>query len=292
MKKATLLVVDDTVENLDVLVELLDEYDVRDVLDAQSAFQVLRNEKIDLILLDIVLPNMNGYEFCSLLQKDPRTKDIPIIFITSMTDEESIEKAYDIGGKDYVTKPFKPKELLARLKMQLEFREMIKNLQYMAYHDPMTGIYNRRRFFELAIPMFEHYDVVYATMIDIDVFKKINDTYGHDVGDEVIISVAQTVSELLTKETVFGRLGGEEFAIISISKPVDEIINNIENIRKKIEDLSFNASNKTFHISISAGIAMKQTAFTNSKDIDSLLKLADDNLYEAKQSGRNKIIFK
>lgn len=292
MKKATLLVVDDTVENLDILVELLDEYDVRDVLDAQSAFQVLRNEKIDLILLDIILPNMNGYEFCSLIQKDPITKDIPIIFITSMTDEESIEKAYDIGGKDYVTKPFKPKELLARLKMQLEFREMIKNLQYMAYHDPMTGIYNRRRFFELAIPMFENYDVVYATMIDIDVFKKINDTYGHDVGDEVIISVTKTISELLPKEAVFGRLGGEEFAIISISKPLDEIINTIENIRGEIECLTFNTNNKTFHISISAGIAMKQTSFTNSGAIDSLLKLADDNLYEAKQSGRNKIIFK
>lgn len=287
MRKATLLIVDDTVENLDILVELLDEYDVRDVLDSQSALQILHKEKIDLILLDIIMPDINGYELCKLIQNNPEYRDIPIIFITSMSDEESIEKAYDIGGKDYVTKPFKPKELLARVKTQLEFRQMIENLQYMAYHDPMTGVYNRRRFFELAIPMFNENDTVYAIMLDIDKFKKINDTYGHDAGDEVIISVAKTISDSIPKQAVFGRLGGEEFAIISILQSTEEISCCIESIRKKIEQLSFNVNNQIFHTTISAGIAMKQ----NNSKIDSLLKLADDHLYEAKQSGRNKTIF-
>jgi signal transduction histidine kinase len=117
--KNKVLVVDDTIANLDILIELLDNYDVIDATNGQEALEIVENEEVDLILLDIIMPNMDGYEVCKKLKSRSRTKDIPIIFITAKTDEDSIEKAYDIGGADYVTKPFKPKELLARVKTQL-----------------------------------------------------------------------------------------------------------------------------------------------------------------------------
>ena len=119
----TILIVDDTVTNLDILIELLDQYDVIDATNGQDALEIVEEESVDLLLLDIMMPEMDGYEVCKRLKADKKTQDIPIIFITAKTDEDSIEKAYDTGGDDYVSKPFKPKELLARVKTQLYLKD-------------------------------------------------------------------------------------------------------------------------------------------------------------------------
>ena len=119
----TILIVDDTVANLDILIELLDQYDVIDATNGQDALEIVEEESVDLLLLDIMMPEMDGYEVCKRLKADKKTQDIPIIFITAKTDEDSIEKAYDTGGDDYVSKPFKPKELLARVKTQLYLKD-------------------------------------------------------------------------------------------------------------------------------------------------------------------------
>jgi len=167
----TILIVDDTESNIDILLELLSEYDLAVATDGLSAIEIANNEDIDLILLDIIMPEMDGYDVCNSLKLSAKTKDIPIIFITAKTDENSIEKAYDIGGIDYVTKPFKPKELLARVKRELKLTFLIHNLNYLASHDPMTGIYNRRKFFELATKLFKTSTELFVVMIDIDKFK-------------------------------------------------------------------------------------------------------------------------
>lgn len=118
---ATILLVDDTESNIDILVETLgEEYDLLVALDGESALEMAREEEIDLILLDIMMPQMDGFEVCEALKQSPKTKEIPIIFITAKTDAESIDKVYDIGGADYVTKPFREKELKKRVKTQLE----------------------------------------------------------------------------------------------------------------------------------------------------------------------------
>ena len=146
MKNKTILVVDDTISNLDIMGVILDKYDVMDATSGKDALEILDEEQIDLILLDIMMPDMNGYEVCEILKANPKTKDIPIIFITAKTDENSIEKAYDVGGIDYVTKPFKPKELLARVKTQLHVQNLQNELRVLASTDPMTKLYNRRYF--------------------------------------------------------------------------------------------------------------------------------------------------
>jgi len=286
----TILIVDDTESNIDILLELLSEYDLAVATDGLSAIEIANNEDIDLILLDIIMPEMDGYDVCNSLKLSAKTKDIPIIFITAKTDENSIEKAYDIGGIDYVTKPFKPKELLARVKRELKLTFLIHNLNYLASHDPMTGIYNRRKFFELATKLFKTSTELFVVMIDIDKFKSINDKYGHPLGDEVIKAVTHSISNLMQDGTVFGRIGGEECAMVCVEKNREIIATNIEKIRNTIELLDIiTENNEMVSFTISSGIAQKQN---NTLNIDYLLKEADDALYEAKNSGRNKVIFR
>ena len=125
----TILIVDDTISNLDILGELLKNYDVIDSTNGVDALEIVKDEKVDLILLDIIMPNMDGYEVCTKLKSDPNTKDIPIIFLTAKTDEDSIEKAYKVGGIDYISKPFKPMELLSRIETQLNIQDLIFDLK-------------------------------------------------------------------------------------------------------------------------------------------------------------------
>jgi diguanylate cyclase (GGDEF)-like protein len=289
-KKQTILVVDDTETNIDILLELLSDYDVVVATNGLSAISIAKEEDINLLLLDIMMPEMDGYEVCARLKKDETTKKIPIIFITAKTDEDSIEKAYEVGGIDYVTKPFKPKELLARVRTQLEMQSLLQNLEYLASYDSMTGIYNRRKFFELSLKLFASHEKVFAIMIDIDKFKNINDTYGHPFGDKVIKEITQIIASHLTKDAIFGRLGGEEFAIVCEGNTIEEVNTMFENIRRAVENLE-HITEMQEHVTstISAGISQKHSSH---ESLDYLLKEADDALYSAKKSGRNKTVLR
>jgi len=128
--ESTILIVDDTRINIDILLELLNEYNLAVATNGISAIEIANEEKIDLILLDILMPEMDGFEVCKILKSNHKTQDIPIIFLTAKTDSESIETAYDVGGIDYVTKPFKPKELLARVNRELKLASLIHSLRY------------------------------------------------------------------------------------------------------------------------------------------------------------------
>lgn len=288
-KKATILLVDDTKENIHILLSLLEGYDLLVALSGQKALHMVEKNDVDIILLDIMMPDMDGYEVCNILKSNVNTKNIPILFITAKTDEESIEKAYDVGGIDYVTKPFKPKELLARVKSQLENQRLIRELEFLASRDSMTGIYNRRKFFELGTKLFkEANNNLFVTMIDIDKFKIINDNYGHPFGDVVIKSVTKNISNQIAPDTIFARLGGEEFAILCEADSIEEVRNKIEHIRETIESLEEATEDKIVKVTISNGIAQKHPDDT----LESLLKRADEALYEAKGTGRNKVCFR
>ena len=291
VEKQTILAVDDTVTNLDIIVTILQDYDVIEAVGGEEALEIVEHERVELILLDIMMPGMDGYTVCRKLKEKGKGRDIPIIFITSRSDESAIEKAYDAGGVDYVTKPFKPKELLARVKIQLEHQEMIEKLEFMASHDSMTGIYNRRKFFELANREFAaSSENLYAAMLDIDKFKKINDTYGHPTGDRVIKAVTAVVSEEIDENSIFGRLGGEEFAIICRHSDPNIVVERLELIRKKIECLEVRSeSGEMIKCTISEGIAKADDTIAN---LDGLLQSADELLYKAKGSGRNKAMFR
>jgi len=291
VKRQTILAVDDTVANLDILVNLLQDFDVIEAIGGEEALDIIAQEEVDLILLDIMMPGMDGYTVCRKIKENDQNQDIPRIFITSRSDENAIGKAYDAGGVDYVTKPFKPKELLARVKIQLEHQEMIEKLEFLASHDPMTGIYNRRKFFELANRKFkEHPENLYAAMLDIDNFKKINDTYGHSTGDRVIKAVTGVISEVVDEGSVFGRLGGEEFAVLCHHPDQSIVVSRLEFIRENVENLEImSESGELIKCTISEGVAKVDET---TRNLDELLHRADEMLYKAKGAGRNKTIFR
>lgn len=286
--KPSILAVDDAASNIDVLVDLLEApYDVLVALDGPSALEMVQEEEVDLILLDIMMPGMSGYDVCRRLKADPRLRDVPVIFLTAKSDEASIEQAYAVGGIDYVTKPFKQVELLARIRTQLDLRRLVKDLEFLASSDSLTGIYNRRRFFELATERFERGDDVCAAMIDIDNFKAINDSHGHAVGDQVITQVAHLIRAQLGDEMFVGRLGGEEFAILAPLWNPGEFFALVERIRQAVADLRIPAPDTPPQVRVSIGLACRSA---DMRSIDALLLEADEALYRAKVAGKNRTV--
>ncbi|MBN2782124.1 MAG: diguanylate cyclase [Campylobacterales bacterium] len=296
-QKQNILVVDDEKSNIDIIINLFNKinggelYNIIPVLSGEKALKAVEKKQIDLILLDIMMPDMDGYEVCKILKSKESTKNIPVLFITSSTDDDSIIEAYSIGAADYVTKPFKAVELLSRVKINLQLQQNFKQLEYYAYYDTMTNVYNRRKFFKLATKKFDtKKENLYGVMIDIDKFKNINDTYGHAVGDKVIKSVATHIKDSLDDEMILGRIGGEEFAIILNADSDEMIYNFIESIRKKIEHIEiFINQTDVVRCTISDGIAKYHDGMPT---VDHLLQSADEALYEAKESGRNRTIFR
>lgn len=292
MKKPTILAVDDTVQNLDVLEELLDEYRVIDATNGKDAISLVKEQRVNLILLDIMMPEMDGFEVCKILKSDEKTKDIPIIFITAKSDEDSIEKAYDLGAIDYVTKPFLPKELLSRIKKELRIQELIEKLEELASKDTLTQLYNRRFFYESAIKMIAHskrYNKpVSIIMLDIDHFKSVNDRYGHKAGDEVLKELAQIMQNRRRKSDMVVRLGGEEFAILLPETSKEQAYKIAQQLRQTIEKNRVNLSDgNTIYFTASMGIS--SVDMDKESDIDAALSRADKVLYKAKESGRNNV---
>jgi len=286
----TILVVDDRKENLDIIVDMLDDFDIIPVTSGKKALDIIAHEKISLVLLDIVMPEMDGYEVCLQLKSDPATASIPIIFVTAKTDEESIAQAYSAGASDYVSKPLKRSEVIARIQTQLKLKHTIEHLEFLASHDTMTGAYNRRKFFELAHPMFAvATDDLYLAMMDIDHFKKVNDTYGHDAGDLVIKQVARVISDFLPKSAVFARIGGEEFVLLFAGCTKEAADDMCETIRKTIASSPVDYNGHDIEVTISTGVVVKNDT---THSIDDLLKQSDLALYDAKNSGRNRVIWR
>nr|WP_275848006.1 diguanylate cyclase [Sulfurimonas sp. SAG-AH-194-I05] len=287
--KPTILVVDDTKENINILLSLLKDYDVVVALNGEKALKMVEKYDVDLILLDIVMPQMSGYEVCEELKGKIQTKKIPILFITANTDDASIEKAFKLGGVDYVTKPFRPIELLARVKTHLELSNTLKKLEYAATRDGMTGIYNRAKFFELGQTLLRSQKNLFAVMIDIDNFKNINDSYGHPFGDKVIKKVVNTIRNNIHEDTILARLGGEEFALLIQSDVQESVMKEIDTMRHLVsQEEEIFANDVIVKFTISNGVATKNENDT----LDSLMKRADEALYDAKKSGRNKVCYK
>lgn len=285
-----LLVVDDNESNLDILLGLLADYDVIVALDGHSALDLLRHELPDVILLDIVMPGIDGYEVCARIKANPRWRDIPILFITARTDEASLVRAFDVGGSDYVTKPFRSRELLARVRTQVEYRRAMEQLRRMAVTDELTGVHNRRAFFELAARLFAdartHAEPLAALMLDIDHFKQINDSHGHAVGDLVLKRFAEAIGASLPATHLFGRLGGEEFALLAPGLDTEAAADLAEQLRANVGALRFPDAASGLRMTVSIGIAVVDEPV---EDLDDLLRQADDRLFEAKRDGRNRV---
>jgi diguanylate cyclase (GGDEF)-like protein len=284
----TLLVVDDAETNIGILSRMLKDYEVMVASDGSGCLEVLEREHPDLILLDIMMPGMDGYEVCRRIKAREAWRDIPVLFLTARTDEASIVKGFDVGGSDYVTKPFRARELLARVKTQLQYKRALEQLRRMAVTDELTGIPNRRAFFDRGAVLFETARregmPLAAMMIDLDDFKHINDRYGHGTGDRALQSFAACIRERLGENDLFGRLGGEEFAVIPPDRTAHEAVAFAEALRAAVSDLALTTGEGELRMTVSIGIAFADAA---TRDLDALLFAADEQLYRAKREQKN-----
>ena len=288
--KPKVLVVEDSETNIAILVGLLRDYDVMVALNGPSALELLENEQPDVILLDIVMPEMDGFEVCERIKQRPDWRAIPILFITGQTDEASIIRAFDIGGSDYVTKPFRSKELLARVRIQVEYRQAMDQLRSMAVTDALTGLPNRRAFFNDGMRLFNEARArglpMAALMLDIDHFKQINDRYGHAAGDEVLKRVGEGLCNHTRGRDLCARVGGEEFALLAPDSDANAGVCLGERLRSYIAALEIATHQAVIKVTLSIGVA----ALTpETQSLDALLAGADDRLYEAKRGGRDRV---
>ena len=287
-----ILIVDDMMENVVFLEKILQKSGFRTIsaLSGDSALNLLTEHTPDLILLDIVMPGMDGFETCARIQNNKDFIDIPVIFLSSKKDEKTIIESFIYGGIDYIIKPFNSPELLARVNTHIQLKKAKQQLHILAFTDALTGLFNRRKFIESLdqerARAFRYKENLSFIMIDIDHFKKINDSFGHDIGDKALIKFAQIVKSSLRETDFAGRLGGEEFGIILPQTDIEQAVVVADRIRTRIETESESKKEGIPAFTASFGLAQ----FNEDKNSSALLTQdADKALYAAKESGRNKL---
>lgn len=293
-KKPTILVVDDMTTTLLLLHDLLkDTYEVKIAKSGTKALEILESPNdIDLILLDIEMPDMNGYDVCKRIKNNETIKNIPIIFITGRTSQEDEEYGLNLGAIDYITKPFNKAIVKLRIKNYLNLKIKNDMLEKLSMYDGLTNIRNRRFFDETFEKTFSEIKrdkkSLAVLMIDIDFFKPYNDNYGHGQGDETLRKVAKALEKTIKRASDFvARYGGEEFVILlkDIKKDgVEAVANNLLNAVRELK-ITHEFSKIENYVTISIGASF----YNSNSDVTKLelLLKADETLYNVKNSGRN-----
>lgn len=293
MSKARVLVVEDERLNINILVSILvDHYDVVIAKNGEQAIRRVEEQEPDLILLDIMLPDMDGYEVYNRIQALTEDK-IPVIFITSKRSPEEETKGLKMGAVDYITKPFTPSIVEVRIANQVEFKRNRDKLTRLNRTDSLTGLSNRRHLDEYLkiqrAAMARTESALSIIMIDIDFFKNYNDKYGHCAGDECLRQVAQALSSGMHRSTdMVARYGGEEFTVVLPATEIDGAETFAKQLQEMIanKEIAHEGSETASHVTISMGIASLDFEDTTTS-VGTFVEHADKALYEAKQKGRN-----
>jgi len=301
------LIVDDT--NTDRLLLKLHltklGYEVIEANNGQEAIDqfMCHSQDLDLVLMDVQMPHMNGFEAVKAIRKaqaDQKQEWIPVIFLSASAEEDDVEDGIMAGGDDYLIKPISQKVLSAKMlamqriaDMRRRLVESNKTLEELASTDHLTGVANRRAFevmLEREMTLTRRYGKhVACAIFDLDKFKSVNDTFGHDGGDAVLIDVANRIKSILREGDIIGRLGGEEFGIIVPNILDEEVMTTFERYRGVINQYPIVHEGREIPITTSIGVAL----FTGDLEKkETLLKRADDALYEAKETGRNKVVYR
>ncbi|HEY3426975.1 MAG TPA: diguanylate cyclase [Negativicutes bacterium] len=326
-RKPLIMIVDDNPYNLQIIAVLIENSGYESVLaqTGQQVFDFVSKEKPDLILLDIMMPEIDGYEVCRILQQDETTRQIPIIFLTAKVEAADIVKGLEAGAVDYITKPFNTIELQARIKTHLELKkvrddlkqsnkqlqevntalqaanqlitvknqmlkEMMEQLEYAAKVDALTGLFNRRyaveKIEEEVARQQRNQKSFSFLMADIDFFKKVNDTYGHDGGDHVLKAISQMMQQTIREQDWLARWGGEEFLMLLPESDLAEAMLVAERIRQKIEENVIDYQKMKIAVTITLGVA----TYDGTEPVEQIIKKADNALYDGKASGRNCVV--
>ena len=297
MGKPRILIVDDVPTNIRVLGPVLREadYQVYVARDGYQALKMVEEVNPDLILLDIMMPGLDGFETCKQLKEKPETRDIPVIFLTARIEDQDVVRGFHAGAVDYVTKPFNTQILLARVRTHLTLRRQAQKLQSLADRDGLTMIANRRRLEEFLQHEWRrchrNEEPLSLIMMDIDYFKPYNDTYGHLQGDDALKRVAEVLHEAAQRPgDLAARYGGEEFALVLGATDIAGALNIAGKVRQRIAALALPhaSSDVADTVTMSMGVAtFPPDAMHNSPQ--AIIEAADTYLYKAKADGRNRI---
>ena len=291
MNSMKVLIIDDDVDSLAIAKLRLrkDGYIIQSACNGSEGLEKARTDSPDLILLDVQMPGKSGFEVCEELKSTADLCNIPVIFLSAADDISEKVKGLDLGAVDYVTKPFDIFELRARVRAALRTKRLQDLLLMYGEVDSLTEIYNRRVLMER---LQQEWDRIQRKpvplsfiMVDIDKFKLVNDTYGHPVGDNVLVRVSNILNQSIRGGDIVGRYGGEEFGIVMNHSTAEEAAFAADRYRVEIERALFVAKKKEFSVTASFGIADS----IGRKSIDELIKGADAALYRAKETGRNKV---
>ena len=261
--------------------------------DPERALEVVNNELPDLIILDVLMPNLDGFELCRRIRAHPALQFTPVIFVTRRGDLEERVRGLEVGGNDYIQKPFEPQELIARVRSHLL---RLAALREIAIRDGLTRCYNHKYFktrLVQEISRSKRYKAPLTVgMLDIDHFKEVNDRYGHIAGDSVLAHLSGVVVASVRSTDVVARYGGEEFGLLLVQSALEEAAIVTNRLRERVANQRFpfpegtsGAPDIEIPVTVSIGVA----ALLPDDDAETLLNRADAALYEAKAAGRNQV---
>lgn len=292
MTQKILIIDDSPISHAFVRMKMTDEsIEFHSAPNGKVGLELAASIQPDLILLDVQMPHLNGFEVCRLLKAEPITMSIPVIFLTGSSSTEEKIKGLTLGAVDYITKPFDIAELRARISCSLRTKYMFDLLNKKAMIDGLTGLWNRcyldqRLAAELSL--IKRTGLPFSCiMADVDHFKSVNDAYGHAFGDDALIAVSRVFTESTRGEDVVCRYGGEEFVLLLPGIDVDGAMILAERLREAVSQLTLLHSEQQVKLTCSFGVAN-----VGRRDLDgaSLVRLADEALYAAKRSGRNRVV--
>lgn len=293
--RPTILIVDDEISNIEIMNAILeDDYEICFATSGAQALETARRILPDLILLDILMPGMDGFELCRRLKNEALLTDVPVIFTTGLGDTEDEVRGLSLGAIDYVTKPVQPVVLRARVSNHIELKRLRDQLAAMAVTDALTGLSNRRgmeqTLYAETARLARTGDWLSVILLDIDFFKQFNDTYGHPAGDRCIAMIASALKRALKRSSdLSARYGGEEFACVLPEADPDAAMMAAKEIQVQIGSLNIphEGSKVSTCVTISVGVATARCKPDMSPD--KWITYADQQLYQSKAGGRNQI---
>ena len=300
--RGLILVVDDNRDNIEIIATRLQfrGYDILSAGDGNEALRSVREDKPDLILLDVMLPDIDGFEISRRIKNDDTLPFIPIILVTARDSTPDKVAGLDAGADDYLTKPINFPELEARCrsmlrikKLQDELEEKNRELERVSISDGLTGLFNHKHIHGLLHEEFERAErtgeKVSVAMLDLDRFKSVNDTHGHQAGDRVLEQMAQILRDTAREIDRLGRYGGEEFMALLPETDIEDAAVFVERVRREVARHSFDIGREEpLAMTISAGVATFPNTLIDRPE--TLVRLADEALYAAKTGGRNRIV--
>jgi two-component system, cell cycle response regulator len=297
-----ILVVDDNEDNIEIIAARLRYrgYEILEARDGEQALSHVRDNAPDLILLDVMLPDIDGYEISRRIKGADDLPFIPIILVTARDSTQDKVAGLDAGADDYLTKPINFPELEARVRSMLrikrlqdELAEKNLELERLSISDGLTGLYNHRHIHGLLADEYERAsrtnDCMSVAMLDLDHFKRVNDTYGHQAGDRVLVELADILRESARDIDRLGRYGGEEFMALLPETCIDDAAVFVERVRREVARRPFDIGREEpLRMTISAGVATYPHGSIDS--VEALVRCADEALYAAKADGRDRIV--